>query len=104
MSGFGMPVQKAKNFKGTLAATARLLRPYPVRSSSCGGRVLSTLFNVGRPEESWATPRRSSSGLRSPGPAAVQGAGIDFTALGRILLELVGLYLVSALFQYVSST
>ncbi|MEA2641405.1 MAG: ATP-binding cassette, subfamily multidrug efflux pump [Chloroflexota bacterium] len=99
MSGFGMPVQKPKNARGTLFRLLGYFKPmrYQVLAVLAAA-ILSTVFNVVGPKVLGLATTTLFEGL----VAKSQGTGaIDFPAIGRILLILVGLYLVSSLFQYI---
>jgi ATP-binding cassette subfamily B protein len=98
MSGFGMPVEKPKNVKGT---TGRLLGYFkPMRYQLLAvliAAVFGTLFNVIGPKILGLATTRLFEGIlaKSHGTGAV-----DFGYIARILLIVVGLYAVSALFLY----
>ena len=100
MSGIGLPVQKAKNFKGSLARLLEYLRPHRAALIVVlAAAALSTIFNVIGPKILGQVTTKIFEGFiaRARG---LPGSGIDFGAVGHILLELIALYLVSALFQY----
>jgi len=98
MSGFGMPVEKPKNVRGT---TGRLLGYFkPMRYQLLAvliAAVFGTLFNVIGPKILGLATTRLFEGIlaKSHGTGAV-----DFGYIARILLIVVGLYAVSALFLY----
>src|SRR5579871_1850181 len=101
----GMPVQKAKDFRGTLNRLAGyfvsqkyLLLVVLVTS------ILGTVFNIVGPKILGLATTKLFDGLladffaiqhRLPPP------GIDFTYIGTVLLILLGLYVISAVFMYV---
>lgn len=94
-----MPGEKAKDFKGS---TLRLLSYMGKFKFALIGVLLfaigSTLFNVVGPKILGQATTELFSGL----VAKVQGTGsIDFGKIGRILLLLLGLYLMSALFSFI---
>ncbi|WP_026694018.1 ABC transporter ATP-binding protein [Peribacillus kribbensis] len=96
--GMGMPVQKAKNFKGTLRRLMTYLLPYKWHLISVfAAALVSTIFTIVSPKILGKATTKIFEGLMSP------GAGIDFEYIGRLILLLVGLYLVSAGFAYVQS-
>ncbi|MEP7116942.1 MAG: ABC transporter ATP-binding protein [Acidobacteriota bacterium] len=100
MGGFGMPVQKAKDFKGTLRRLAGYLTPHRVALGVVvAAGVLSTLFSVLGPKLIGTATTWIFEGYlrRRQGPAS---AGIDFAALARLIRTLLALYVTSALFQY----
>ncbi|HLV97735.1 MAG TPA: ABC transporter ATP-binding protein [Ktedonobacterales bacterium] len=101
----GMPVQKAKDFRGTLNRLAGyfvsqkyLLLVVLVTS------ILGTVFNIVGPKILGLATTKLFDGLladffaiqhRLPPP------GIDFTYIGTVLLILLGLYIISSVFMYV---
>src|SRR5712692_4034985 len=98
MSGFGMPVEKPKNVRGT---TGRLLGYFkPMRYQLLAvliAAVFGTLFNVIGPK----ILGLATTGLFEGILAKSHGTGaVDFGYIARILLIVVGLYAVSALFLY----
>jgi ATP-binding cassette subfamily B multidrug efflux pump len=100
MGGLGMPVPKAKNFKGTLARLLRYLAPHRAALAVViAAGVLGTVFSVAGPKILGLATTKIFEGYlaRSRG---VPGAGIDFAYVGRILLTLIVMYLISAVFQY----
>ncbi|HEU5439561.1 MAG TPA: ABC transporter ATP-binding protein [Ktedonobacterales bacterium] len=101
MGGLGMPVQKAKNFRGTLLRLLTYFRPETTRLLVVlVAAILSTVFNIVGPKLLGLATTRLFEGfilkLRH-----VPGAAIDFTYIGHILLILLGLYVTSAIFGYV---
>ncbi|WP_338540969.1 ABC transporter ATP-binding protein [Paenibacillus tundrae] len=101
--GMGMrpPVEKAKDFKGTLRRLVRYLHPHRFRLLGVLiAAILSTVFSI-------ISPKIMAEGtnILSEGAIAiyqgVQGASVDFPALIKVLYLLVGLYLFSAAFMYV---
>ncbi|HEX2954619.1 MAG TPA: ABC transporter ATP-binding protein [Bacillota bacterium] len=96
----GMPVEKAKNFKGTLARLVRYLRPRRLRIVTVFVMAaLSTIFNIASPKflGKATTKLFEGSMLKLRG---VPGAHIDFTYIYHIVLILIGLYLLSAFFAF----
>jgi len=99
MGGFGMPVQKAKDFKGTLRRLSGYLRPHQTGLTIViGAGVISTLFSVIGPKLLGKATTKVFEGYLSR--AAGRG-GIDFAYVGSMLTWLAVLYLVSAAFLYV---
>ncbi|MDR0531887.1 MAG: ABC transporter ATP-binding protein/permease [Oscillospiraceae bacterium] len=101
--GFGppsgmMPVQKAKNTKQALARLMRFLRPY--RGVIFGALLLSivsTVFAILGPRQFGNSTTMLFEGIMSK----IAGTGgIDFPAIGRLMLKLLGIYAASALFQW----
>src|SRR5208283_1298087 len=100
MGGFGTPVEKPKNFKGSLRRLLRYLTP---RMGSLVVvfllAILSTLFAMFAPKIMGIAITKISEGPRAVLTHA-PGAGIDFGFIGGIVVLLIGLYTVSALFMY----
>ncbi|HEX6123706.1 MAG TPA: ABC transporter ATP-binding protein, partial [Ktedonobacterales bacterium] len=98
--GMGMPVQKAKNFKGTLKRLLGYFRPYKLRLAVVlSAAILSTLFTIVGPKIQILAIDKLFEGfvLKLRG---VPGAAIDFDYIGHILLILIGLYVISSIFNY----
>ncbi|MBC8081463.1 MAG: ABC transporter ATP-binding protein [Gorillibacterium sp.] len=98
--GFGLPVQKAKNFKGALKRLLRYLKPQQwllIMVVFLG--ALSTVFSVLSPDIMGKATTRIFKGVmaRAQGNA---GATIDFDYIWDIVMILIALYVVSALFNY----
>ncbi|MEF3302964.1 ABC transporter ATP-binding protein [Paenibacillus sp. GYB003] len=97
----GMPVQKAKDAKG---AMKRLLGYLKRRRGQLSivlvAAVLSTVFGIVSPKIMGEVTTRLFEGAVAK-LNNVPDAAIDFDAIGRILLLLVGLYALSALFTFV---
>jgi ATP-binding cassette subfamily B multidrug efflux pump len=99
MGGFGMPVQKAKDFKGTLRRLAGYLRPHqPALLVVVGAGVISTLFSVIGPKLLGKATTKVFEGYLSR--TLGRSNGIDFVYVGNMLSWLVVLYVVSAAFLY----
>lgn len=143
MGGMGRPVEKAKNFKGTLKRLLDYLKPQRVKFILVFiFAILSTIFSIVGPKISGKAITKLFEGIMSkvgllklhaaqsqidalvkasPGAAAspkvVQGAAdikagidkimhlnggkIDFPYIERIILLLLGLYLISSLFSFI---
>jgi ATP-binding cassette, subfamily B, multidrug efflux pump len=101
MGGLGMPVQKARDFKGTLRRLTGYLAPHrPALIVVLVAGAVATLFSVIGPKMLGMATTKIFEGylgrvLRRP------NAGIDFGYVGNILWTLLALYVVSAVFQYV---
>src|SRR5579862_148116 len=95
----GVPVEKPKNFKSTLARLLRYFKPqrYQLLAVLLAA-VIGTVFNVVGPKILGLATTKLFAGvlLKSRGAGSV-----DFGYIGHILLVLLGLYVVSACFQYV---
>ena len=100
MGGFGAPVQKAKNFKGSLKRLLGYLRPRMASLVSVFVlAIASTLFAVFAPKIMGHATTKIYDGLM--GMIKHQaGAGVDFGSIGQIVVILIGLYAVSAIFSY----
>lgn len=99
--GFGGPTQKAKDAKGTLKRLLGYLKQHKVQIIIIFiTAVLSTLFGIVSPKimGKVTTHLFKFALMKLKGTA---GAVIDFDYIGRILLILVGLYLISALFTFI---
>ena len=95
-----MPVEKPRDFKGTLKQLLRFLRPYTwVLGFVILMTIISTLFTVISPRIMGEATNVIFDGFTAL-LRGEEGAGIDFAALGRILLTLIALYLISAAFSY----
>jgi len=92
--GMGMPVQKAKDFKGTLRRLLAYLRPQRMKLIVVViMAVLSTIFSIVSPKLLGNATTEIYEGIT--------GSGVNFDAIMRIVLILLGLYLLSSLFAYV---
>ena len=101
MAGFGMPVQRAKDFKGTLRRLLGYLEPHrPALIVVIVAGVLGTLFMVVGPKMLGMATTKIFEGYLAR-RRGMPGARIDFVFVSRILVQLLVLYVVSALFQYV---
>lgn len=91
--------EKAKDFKGTLGKLFKYLRPYYFKLVIVViFASASTVFAIVGPKILAQATDKLSEGIM----AKVAGTGgIDFDAIGQIILILVGLYLISALFSYI---
>jgi ATP-binding cassette subfamily B protein len=94
MGALGMPVQKAKDFKGTLRRLLTYLRPQRNKLIVVVVMaMLSTLFSIVSPKLMGNATTEIFEGI--------MGGGVDFDAIMRIILILLGLYVLSSLFAYV---
>jgi ATP-binding cassette subfamily B protein len=100
IGGLGMPTQKAKNFKGTLVRLLGYLRPHRARLVIVVlAGAIGTVFSVLGPKILGLATTRIFQGFVATA-MRVPGAAIDFDYVGRILLGLIGLYIVANGFQY----
>ena len=100
--GPGMgPVEKPKDFKGSLKRLVRYLSGHKVALSIVIlTTILSTVFTIFAPKVlGWATTSLSET-IFARAMGNVQAA-IDFSYIGKVLLFLLGLYVLSAFFQYI---
>jgi ATP-binding cassette subfamily B protein len=99
--GLGRPVEKAKDFKGTVR---RLLGYLKNRRISLiiiiVLTVFATMFTIVGPKILGRATTKLFEGVYGK-IMGIEGAAIDFAAIGQILLFLIGLYVVSALFNYI---
>ena len=96
--GLGAPVQKAKDFSGTVKKLARRISPYAFAV------VIVVLFALGATVFTIVGPKILGTATTTifegiTGKLA-GGDGIDFARIGRILSTLVVLYVLSALFMF----
>ena len=99
--GAGAPVQKAKDFKGTLKRLIGYLAPYKIRLISVFfAAILSTIFMILGPKILGKATTKIFEGI-SMKLAGVPNAAIDFDYIFRILCLLAGLYLFSSLFSWI---
>lgn len=96
----GMPVEKAKDFKGTLKRLLKYLEPQKIPiAMSCVAAAAGTVFNVAGPkimagatDSIYSTFKKRLGGMNVP---------VDYGYIGNILVLLLGLYIISAAFGYV---
>ncbi|WEG12569.1 ABC transporter ATP-binding protein [Pullulanibacillus sp. KACC 23026] len=97
---FGMPVQKPKDFMGTLKRLLRYLRPHSFQLALVVlMAVLSTAFSIFSPRVMGYATTKLFEGVMAK-LKGVPGAHIDYHYIFRILTILVILYVVSAIFSY----
>ncbi|MCM3041045.1 ABC transporter ATP-binding protein/permease [Paenibacillus motobuensis] len=97
----GRPVEKAKDFKGTLKRLIHYLAPHKVQLLAVLiMAILSTVFSVLSPKVMGHATTKLFEGIMGK-INGVPGASIDFQYVGQIILILIGLYLLSAAFGYV---
>ncbi|HEV2653799.1 MAG TPA: ABC transporter ATP-binding protein, partial [Ktedonobacteraceae bacterium] len=97
----GMPVQKAKDFRGTLKRFLGYFLPQKYRLIAVlVTAVIGTAFNIVGPKILGLATTKLFEGLvaRFKG---VPGAKIDFGYIGHVLLILAGLYIISSVFTYI---
>lgn len=94
-------VEKPKNFKKTMGQLFSYLKPYSISI------ILVLIFAAGSAAFSIVGPKilgnattKLFEGLISK-VTGIEGAGIDFVYIGNIVLFLLGLYLISTLFNFI---
>ena len=99
-AGF-VPGEKAKNFKGTIKSLFHYIGAYHLALVLVAlFAISSTVFNIFGPKILGNATTELSSGLM----AQIAGTGsIDFSAIGKILLTALGLYVISALLMFCQS-
>ncbi|MBS4211128.1 ABC transporter ATP-binding protein [Neobacillus rhizophilus] len=99
--GMGAPVQKAKDFKGTLKRLITYLKPYKMQLIAVLiTAIISTIFAIVSPKIMGKATTKLFEGLMMKF-RGVPGAKIDFEYIGHIILLLIGLYILSAVFAYI---
>jgi len=100
----GKPVEKAKNFKGTLFRLLSYLKPQRTKFITVFiFAILSTIFSIVGPKIMGKAITKIAEGFGAKMMALQMHQPIpsmDFTYIGQIVLILLGLYLVSAAFSY----
>ncbi|HEX7056770.1 MAG TPA: ABC transporter ATP-binding protein [Bacilli bacterium] len=98
--GMGMPVQKAKDFKGTLKRLLGYLKPHRMQLLAVLlTAVISTVFSIVSPKIMGKATTKLFEGLMAKF-RGVPGAKIDFESIFQIVALLAVLYVISALFGY----
>lgn len=98
--GIGRPVEKAKDFKGTLRRLLTYMRPhYRSLIVVLVLTILGTLFNILSPKIMGQATTILFEGMMAK-MRGIPGAAVDFPAVGRILMILAGIYVFSTLFGY----
>jgi ATP-binding cassette subfamily B multidrug efflux pump len=97
----GMPVQKAKNFRGTLYRFLGYFMPYKYRLLAVLiAAVIGTIFNIVGPKILGLATTKLFEGLVLK-YRHVPGAQIDFNYIAQVLLILGILYIISSVFIYI---
>lgn len=90
--------EKAKDFKGTLKKLLAYLKPHQVAVTFVViFAIASTVFNIVGPKILGQATTKIFEGVMDM--IANTGSGIDFEGIAKILLFLVGLYIISAVFS-----
>ncbi|HEX4203241.1 MAG TPA: ABC transporter ATP-binding protein [Ktedonobacteraceae bacterium] len=99
--GIGMPVQKAKDFKGTLKRLAGYFMPQKyLLLVVLGAAIIGTVFNIVGPKILGLATTRLFEGILQR-IRGVPGASIDFAYIMHVLTILGILYIISAIFNYI---
>jgi ATP-binding cassette subfamily B protein len=100
IGGLGVPTQRAKDFKGTLARLLGYLRPHRTALTVVIlAGAIGTVFSVLGPKVLGLATTKIFEGFVARA-SGVSGAAVDFAYVGRILLWLIALYILSNAFQY----
>lgn len=100
--GGGMVVtgEKAKDFKGTFRKLAKLLSQYKISLIIVFVfAIASTIFTIVGPKILGQATTKLFEGIMDM--VMGTGKGVDFASISVILLQLIGLYIVSAIFSYI---
>ena len=96
----GAPGEKAKDFKGTLKKLLKYLGKYKIAIIIVIiFAILSTVFSIVGPKILGEATTILFEGIMNM--ISENGLGIDFDGIKKILLTLLGLYIVSAVFSYI---
>lgn len=99
--GFGRPVEKAKDFRGTLKRLVIYLKPmWPRLMIVLAAAIIGTALNVISPN----VMRDAVTSLGKTFFMRIMGlpAKVDFPFISVVVLKMIALYVTSALFSYVS--
>ncbi|MCX6732509.1 MAG: ABC transporter ATP-binding protein [Candidatus Roizmanbacteria bacterium] len=108
----GRPVEKAKNFKGSLKRLLMYFLPEKILLSIVlGAAIFGTVFNIVGPKILGLATTKLFNGFMASMLVQVQNKmhpqhlspvpGIEYGYMGRIILILLGLYLISAIFTFI---
>lgn len=97
----GTSIERAKDFKGTLKKLINYVGSYKIGITIVFlVAIASTVFSIAGPKILGNATQELYTGL----VAKITGTGgINFTAISKILLFLLGLYILSAIFSYIES-
>ena len=97
----GVPVQKAKNFRGTLFRLFGYFKPQKfLLAIVFFAAVIGTVFNIVGPKILGLATTKLFEGVVQK-MEGVPGASVDFNYIAHVLLILAGLYIISAVFMYI---
>ena len=96
-----MTTERAKDFKGSLLQLLRTMGKYKLSLIVVVVfAILSTIFNIAGPK----ILAKATTALATGWIAKLRGTGaIDFGYIGKILLILLGMYLLSSAFSFIQS-
>ena len=100
MGGGMMPVEKAKDFKGSLKKLAAYLSPYKIKIFIVVFfSLISTVFAIVGPKIMAKATDKLVEGIMN----TISGGtvGVDFTYIAKVLIFLVVLYLISSIFSFI---
>jgi ATP-binding cassette subfamily B multidrug efflux pump len=101
----GRPVEKAKDFRGTLNRLLRYFIPQKYRLMIVlGAAIIGTVFNIIGPKILGLATTKLFAGVLAKFQALMHhqpDPGIDFHYIATVLLILLGLYIISAIFIYI---
>lgn len=101
--GMSMPVEKAKDFRGTLRRLSYYLKPHMVQLVLVFfAASISTVFNIASPKILGLAITKLFDGALMK-LQDIPNAQIDFVYIRNIMLILLGLYIVGALFNYLQN-
>ena len=94
-----MTTERAKDFKGTLRQLLQTMSHYKLPLiTAIVFAILSTIFNIAGPK----VLAKATTALATGWIAKLRGSGsIDFVYIGRVLLFLLGMYLLSSAFSFI---
>jgi len=97
----GMPVQKAKDFKGTFRRLVGYLKPFRMTLITVfAASIVSTIFSILSPKILGHATTKLFTGIVEKAKG-VPGAKIDWHGIEMIIFWLIGLYVLSAVFSYI---
>jgi ATP-binding cassette subfamily B multidrug efflux pump len=102
----GRPVEKAKDFRGTLNRLLRYFLPQKYRLMIVlAAAIIGTVFNIVGPKILGLATTKLFAGILAKYQAILRHqpapAGVDFHYIATVLLILLGLYIISAIFIYI---
>jgi ATP-binding cassette, subfamily B, multidrug efflux pump len=101
----GRPGEKPKDFAGTAKRLLGYFLPHKfLLLVVLGAAIIGTVFNILGPKILGLATTALFNGLIADFKASLQhraGPGVDFGYIGRVLLILLGLYVISAIFIYI---